>query len=131
MRGFVYCDTDSVYLGNLTPDEIAHLKQIMEKYTGIKREIKSKADGKGIVAECKKQNEDLAKTILRLSEELDNLTKETAELAAENKHLFKELEKVRYENIWLTQQYNSALYTELDKKTLEQVYLKQHDDIND
>lgn len=84
MKGFVYCDTDSVYLGNLTADQIAHLKQIIE--------------------ECKKQNGDLAKVILQLSEELANITQETAELAAENKRLYMELDKVKLENVYLKQQ---------------------------
>ena len=109
MKGFVYCDTDSVYLGNLTADQIAHLKQIIEKYIGIKQDIKSTIGMKSIVAECRKQNGDLAKVILQLSEELANITQETAELAAENKRLYMELDKVKLEN----------------------VYLKQQDDIND
>lgn len=104
MKGFVYCDTDSVYLGNLTPDQIAQLKKIIEKYIGIKQDIKSTADRKSIVAECKKQNGDLAKTILRLSEELANITQETAELAAENKRLHMELDKMKFENVYLNQQ---------------------------
>lgn len=104
MKGFVYCDTDSVYLGNLTSEEIMHLKHIMEKYTGIKQEIKPTGEGKSIVAECRKQNADLAKTILRLSEELYNVTQETAELAAENKQLHMELDKMKFENVYLNQQ---------------------------
>lgn len=104
MKGFVYCDTDSVYLGNLTPDQIARLKQIIEKYTGIKQEIKSTEDRKSIVAECRKQNGDLAKTILQLSEELESITKETSELAAENKRLHMELDKIKFENVYLSQQ---------------------------
>lgn len=104
MKGFVYCDTDSVYLGNLTPDQIAHLKQIIEKYTGIKQEMKSIEGRKSIVAECRKQNTNLAKTILQLSEELASITNETAELAAENKRLHMELDKMKFENVYLSQQ---------------------------
>lgn len=51
-----------------------------------------------------KQNADLAKAILQLSEELANITQETAELAAENKQLYMELDKVKLEKVYLEQQ---------------------------
>jgi hypothetical protein len=100
MKGFVYCDTDSLYLANMTQDEIVRIKHAINKYAG-KMGIKSMVDWENIAAEYRKQNADLAKAILQLSEELANITQETAELAAENKRLYMELDKVKLENVYL------------------------------
>lgn len=96
----IYCDTDALYVHNMTQDDIAHLRQLIKKYAG-KMEIKPMVDWESIAAEYRKQNADLAKAILQLSEELANITQETSELAAENKRLCMELDKVKLETVYL------------------------------